>query len=505
MNQNFCNLCRFVEMIIGKDFLKSHKSVTFNFDGEDAPLEFSEKSTPCNLTAIEVEPPLLFKYMSTETKPITCKSRRYNTDDEKFIQDEVRRMLDAGIIEPSVSPWRAQVLVVPATESYRKRLVVDYSRTVNRFTELDAYPLPRIDDMVRKISKYSVFSTLDLKSAYHQIPIREEERQYTAFEAGGKLYQFTRIPVGVTNGVAAFQRKIDRIIDDENLEDTFAFVDNVTICGHNQEEHDKHMKEFLRTAEKYNITLNHNKSILSTTKMKLLSYIVEHNMVKPDPDRLRPLVELPEPTDTVSQRRVIGMFAYYSRWIKDFSQKIHTLVRSSDFPLPDHLKSSFEQLKNDVKNSAVTAIDPSQTLIVETDASDYAIGATLTQNSRPVAFFSRSLKSNGLKLHSAEKEAYAIVEALRERKHFLIGTRFKLMTDQKSVAFMFNSNSKGKIKMTKLQDGESNSQILNLTLYTDRETKIIQLIHSPESTLVLLFYTPNNTLKISIHHYAIPE
>ena len=114
----------------------------------------------------------------------------------------------------------------------------------------------------------------------------------------------------MANGVAAFQCKIDQMIDDENFEDTFAFVDNVTICGHNQEEHDKNMKEFLRTAEKYNITLNHNKSILSTTKVKLLGYIAEHNMINPDPDRLCPLLELPEPTDTISQRRVIGMFAY---------------------------------------------------------------------------------------------------------------------------------------------------------------------------------------------------
>ena len=123
-------------------------------------------------------------------------------------------------------------------------------------------------------------------------------------------------------------------------------------------------------------------------------------------------------------------------------------MHNSDFPLPGHVKSSFEQLKNDVKNSAVTATDPLQTLIVETGASDYAIGAT--QNSRPVAFFSRSLKSNELKLHSVEKEAYAIVEVLQEWKHFLIGSRFKLMTDQKSVAFMFNSNSKGKIKNDKI-------------------------------------------------------
>ena len=75
------------------------------------------------------------------------------------------------------------------TDTHRKRLVIDYSRTINTYTELDAYPLPRID--VNEISNYSVFSTLDLKSAYHQIPLRDDEKKYTAFESGGRLYQFT--------------------------------------------------------------------------------------------------------------------------------------------------------------------------------------------------------------------------------------------------------------------------------------------------------------------------
>ena len=124
-------------------------------------------------------------------------------------------------------------------------MVVDYSQTVNKFTCLDAYPFPRIDDLISNISHFTVFSTLDLQSAYHQIPIRPEDKVFTAFEACGRLYQFTRIPFGVTNGVAAFQRTIDSIIENEKLAGTFAYLDNVTVCGTTLEDHDRNMTNFL--------------------------------------------------------------------------------------------------------------------------------------------------------------------------------------------------------------------------------------------------------------------
>ena len=144
------------------------------------------------------------------------------------------------------------------------------------------------------------------------------------------------------------------------------------------------------------------------------------------------------------------MFAYYSRWIKDFSNKIRPLVKNTTFPVPEEVMTAFEILKNDLKDATLTAIDPTQTLIVETDASRFAIGATLTQNGRPVAFFSRTLKDHEIKLHPVEKEAFAIVESLRKWSHFLLGVHFKLMTDQRSVAFMFDYAGKGVIKNEKI-------------------------------------------------------
>lgn len=114
---------------------------------------------------------------------------------------------------------------------HRKRLCIDYSQTINLHTNLDAYPLPKIDEMVNKLSKYKVFSTYDLKSAYHQIPIQKSERMYTAFEGLGELYESCVLPFGVTNGVPCFQRVMNDLVNEERLKNNFLYFDNVTIGG----------------------------------------------------------------------------------------------------------------------------------------------------------------------------------------------------------------------------------------------------------------------------------
>ena len=146
----------------------------------------------CGLSSLNMDPPQLFANLSHDCRPIATKSCKYSRDDSVFISSEVKRLLAEGIIEPSLSPWRAQVVVVIG-ENRRKRMVVDDSQTINWFTQLDAFPLPRINELVNGIAQYRVFSTIDLCSAYHQVPFRQEEKPYTAFEAGGGLYQFTRV------------------------------------------------------------------------------------------------------------------------------------------------------------------------------------------------------------------------------------------------------------------------------------------------------------------------
>ena len=150
-------------------------------------------------------------------------------------------------------------------------LLVNYFQTVEDiYTKLNVYPLPQIDDMISELSKYKLFSTFDLKSVYHQISLIESDCKYTAFEANGKLYEFTHIPFGVKNGVATFQCKVYEFIKEENLKGAFWYLDNITIVGYNEDNHDSNVVLFLDAFYHRNFTLNKSKTIQSVESINIL-------------------------------------------------------------------------------------------------------------------------------------------------------------------------------------------------------------------------------------------
>ena len=430
------------DLILGLDFQSQHSSVTFHYGGSEPPLVI------CGFSKLNIDPPEPFSNLTANCHPVAAKSRRYNHEDSAFIDEEVKRLLKEGIIEPSLSPWRAQV-VVTKDENHKTRLAIDYSQTINRFTLLDAFPLPRINDMVNKIAQYRVFSTIDLRSAYHQVPLKDKDKPYTAFEARGNLYQFTRLPFGVTNGVACFQREMMKFVDEYGLDACFPYLDNITICGKDQEDHDANMERFLKAAKRKNLCYNTEKCIFSTRCLPVFGYIIDEGTIRPDPDRLRPLRELPIPLNSRSLNRCLGLLSYYLQWIPRFSDQIKPIASCKSFPLPPSAVRAFESLKKTIEDAALTAIDETITFEVETDASEVALAATLNQGGRPVAFFSRTLHGSELKHASIEKEAQDIIEAVRHWRHFLTGRHFILKTDQRSVSYMFEKCHSGKIKNEK--------------------------------------------------------
>ena len=437
----FPNLC--ADILLGNDFLSRHNKVSVLFGGKEPALSI------CGLSALRITAPPLFSNLSGNCRPIATKSRSRSLTDRQFIQKEIRHLLAEGIIEQSNSPWRAQVVVVDDGR-HKKRLVIDYSQTINRYTELDAYPLPRIDELANIAAQYKYFSTIDLQSAYHQVAISEGDKLFTAFEAEGNLYQFKRLPFGVTNGVSCFQRVMDVFISRKQLKDTFPYLDDLLIGGRTKEEHDFNLKRFLDAAKQYRLTINNEKSKFSQTAISWLGYRITHNELRPDPERLKPLENLPLPQDAKSLKRVVGLFSYYSRWIRNFSDKINPLVHNIVFPLSVEAQESFHILKRDIHSAVIHSISEKEKFVVETDASDFAVAATLNQSGRPVAFFSRTLNPSEKRHSAVEKEAYAVVEALRKWRHYLIGHRFTLVTDQKSVSFMFDSKQASKIKNDKI-------------------------------------------------------
>ena len=168
-------------------------------------------------------------------------------------------------------------------------------------------------------------------------------------------------------------------ITSEGLLDTFAYLDNVTICGKNQAHHDYNLERLLKAAKSRNLTYNPQKCVFSTRTLNILGNVVSEGEIRPDPDRMKALYDLPPPRTKKELKRILGLFSYYSQWINNFSAKIRPLISNIDYPLNCEALDAFNLLKRDIANATLRLIDESLPFLVETDASDYAIAATLSQ------------------------------------------------------------------------------------------------------------------------------
>ena len=428
------NLCS--DIILGYNFQKQHKNLIFSLNGTKPDLivpgaTHSHVSVVNNCKAnvsktAVIEPPSVFRNLSKDVRPIATKSRHFNKYDRAFIAEQISALLQGGLIRRSYSPWRAQIVMVKG-EHQKKRMCIDYSQTINLFTELDAYPLPPIEDMVNELSQYRVFSTYDLNSAYHQIPLKELERKYTAFEGLGSLYEFCVLPFGVPNGVPCFQQTMDNIVKEEVLLVTFPYMDNVIIAGVDQEDHDKSDIPFRNMIKRQNITFNESKFITSVPMINILGYRVGYSSIQPDPERLCPLQEFPPPSNPTSLRRALGIFAYYAKWIPQFSDKIRPLAECVSFPLSKSALASFCSLTEELSKVTLSAINEDVPFVIECDVSDVAISASLNQHGRPVAFMSKRLSMNECGYPAVEKETLAIIEAVWKWSNLLSRQPFTLV------------------------------------------------------------------------------
>ena len=186
-------------------------------------------------------------------------------------------------------------MMCSSTGNKKHQMVVDYSQTINKFTLLDTYPLPNIDEQVTEIAKGTVFSTLNLKSVNYQLPLCPEDRPYMAFKTCGKLYQYTCFLFGVTNGVSYFQHVIDQLIDKYHLKGVYAYVDNITVSDYGKANLDLKLKVLLEASETENLIFNTDKCKFEKNQIDLLGYHVSHLKIQPDPEQLHPLHKLPWP------------------------------------------------------------------------------------------------------------------------------------------------------------------------------------------------------------------
>lgn len=390
------------------------------------------------------------KIRTTDEVPCYTKSYRYPFCHKEEVQNQISKMLEQGIIRPSTSPWASPIWIVPKKEDAsgqkKWRLVIDY-RKLNLKTIDDRYPIPNITEILDKLGRCQYFTTLDLASGFHQIEVHPEDVQKTAFAVNHGLYEFVRMPFGLKNAPATFQRVMDHVLRDLIGKCCLVYMDDIIIFSTSLQEHLVNLSRVLQALEKVNLKIQLDKSEFLKREVAFLGHIVTDEGVKPNPNKIETIKKWPVPSNQKELKGFLGLLGYYRRFIRDFAKITKPLtaqLRNGENVehTPLFLKT-FETCKNLLTSSDVLQYpDFSLPFILTTDASNFAIGAVLSQGTigkdRPVAYASRTLSKSEENYSAIEKELLAIDWATRHFRPYLFGRKFTLYTDHQPLTYALN-------------------------------------------------------------------
>lgn len=365
---------------------------------------------------------------------------------QEAIREEVDQMLQDGIIEPSYSEWSNPIVMVKKPNG-KYRFCLDF-RKVNNISKKDAYPLPNMTSILDKLRAARYISTLDLRQAYHQIPLERGSREITAFSVPGKgLYHFVRMPYGLTGAPATFQRLLDRLIGPEMEPYAFAYLDDIVIVTPTFDEHITWLRKVLDRIAVAGLTINPEKCEFCKPQVRYLGFLVQREGLTVDPDKTRPILEYPTPSNLKQLRRLLGMTSWYRRFIPDFATVAEPwtrlLKKGARWEWGGDQDRALSQVRESLTTAPVLACpDFEQPFVLQTDASSVGLGAVLTQTlqgeERVIAYASRALAGPETRYSVTEQECLAVVWAIRRFRPYLEGYKFTVITDHSSLRWLHN-------------------------------------------------------------------
>jgi len=382
--------------------------------------------------------------IETTSRPIRQRPYRVSPVIQKLMDEEIDEMRKLGVIEPSQSPWASPVVMVQKKKTGKYRFCVDY-RMLNSVTEHDGYPLPLVSETLDKLKDAKYLSSLDIKSAYWQVPVEESSRPLTAFICRRGLFQFRRMPFGLHNAPATWQRLIDNVLGPDLQPYVFVYLDDVVILTQDFEEHLRILREVFRRLREANITVSWEKCQFCRPEMRYLGYVVDRNGLRVDPDKVRAMLELPRPKSPREVRRVLGSFGWYRRFVPEFSSVVAPItaltMKNRKFDWTPECESAFRKIKDLLVAAPILSCpDYSREFVIQTDASGYGIGAVLTQpypeGEKVICYLSRSLSKQERIYTTTERECLALVWAIEKLRPYIEGVPFTVITDHYSLKWL---------------------------------------------------------------------
>ncbi|XP_044757871.1 uncharacterized protein LOC123316026 [Coccinella septempunctata] len=383
--------------------------------------------------------------IETTSQPIRQRSYRVSPVLQKVIEDEVNVMLEQDVIEPSNSPWASPVVLVKKKNTDKYRFCVDF-RILNSKTERDSYPLPLVSETLDKLRDAKYLSTVDVKSAYWQIPMEKSSKPLTAFICHKGLFQFKRMPFGLHNAAATWQRFIDTVLADL-APFVFVYLDDIVIVTQTFEEHLRVLEEVLRRLKSAGVTISWDKCQFCRPEMKYLGYVIDQQGLRVDPDKVRVMLELKPPTSVKEVRRIIGSFSWYRRFIQDFSTIMTPITaltkKNKKFEWNSECDIAFKKVKELLVRAPILSCpDYTKEFLIATDASGYGIGAVLyqphDQGDKVICYLSRSLSKQERLYTTSEREMLAVVWAIQKLRPYIEGVPFTVVTDHHCLKWLLN-------------------------------------------------------------------
>lgn len=381
------------------------------------------------------------KIVTTEHEPICCRTRRVPLRDQQIMEEYVQEMLKDGVISPSESPYRSPVVMVDKKDG-KKRFCINYCK-LNEVTIKNRYPLPRVDDLLDHTSGSKFFCVLDMSSAYWQVPLAPEDKWKTAFSTPSGHYHFNVMPFGLCNAPATQQefmrrtfrgmQKVDVLLDDVIVHDASipALLERLRAV-------------FQRMREK-NLKLKASKCHLMKSSVTYLGHVISGEGQQVDGKKVEAIVKYPAPKTVSELRTFLGMSTFLKKFVKGFAATAKPLYDLTKIGQPwrwtPECQEAFETLKQNLMSPPVLACpDVDLPYHLYTDASGTGMGATLCQEvdgrERVIAYASQNFNRHELRYATIEKEAAAVLWAIKFFHPYLSGARFKVLSDHAPLKWL---------------------------------------------------------------------
>ena len=395
--------------------------------------------------------------------PVHCQPYRAGPNARALESTEIQRMLQAKVIEPTTSEWASPIVLVAKPDG-STRFCVDYRR-LNAITVRDSYPLPRMDECIDSLGDANIFTTLDCNSGYWQIPVRPEDREKTTFTSHEGLYRFLRMPFGLRNAPATFQRFVDITLSGLTWKTCLVYLDDIIVFSKTPSEHMAHLDTVLHRLYRAGLTLNLKKCHFFKETVDYLGHVIRPGHLSVAEKNTAALKVAKHPTTQTELRSFLGLCNVYRRFVKGFSKiaaPLNLLLRKGETPqlgpLSSEQVSAFETLRDALLNPPILALPRLEgTFTLDTDASDHQLGCCLLQtqpdgSQRPIGYWSRALTNAEKNYSTTEKECLAIVWAILHLRPYLEQQKFIIRTDHHSLRWVLNlSDAQGRLARWRLR------------------------------------------------------